>query len=257
MQTGALTEYLDVAQVVLYAFWAFFLLLILYIRQEDRREGYPLEHDLTGKVGPAMWPFLPDPKTFILPHGRGVVQAPNLKRDTRMPHAKKFENYPGSPLEPTGDPIRDQVGPGSYTERMDVPDLTSHGDIKIVPIAKSHGYALHPEDPDPRGMPVFGVDGREAGKITEVWVDQSEHMARYMELQLASGGGTVLVPVNFTVMYTKPNRVFVNALTSAQIANVPRTKAADSITLLEEDKISGYFGGGMLYAHPKRSEPIL
>jgi photosynthetic reaction center H subunit len=256
MQTGALTEYLDVAQVVLYAFWAFFILLIFYIRQEDRREGYPLEHDLTGQVGPGHWPFLPDPKTFILPHGRGTVQAPSPSRDTRVPKAKKLENYPGSPLEPTGDPIRDQVGPGSYAERLDEPDLNSHGEAKIVPMAKSHGYGLHPDDPDPRGMPVYGVDGREAGRVNEVWVDQSEHMARYLEMTHSSGS-TVLVPVNFTVMYTKPDRIFVNALTSAQMAHVPRTKSPDTITLREEDQITGYFGGGMLYAHPKRSEPIL
>jgi photosynthetic reaction center H subunit len=29
------------------------------------------------------------------------------------------------------------------------------------------------------------------------------------------------------------------------------------VTLLEEDKISGYYGGGTLYADPSRSEPIL
>ena len=33
------------AQVVLYAFWIFFAGLILYLRREDKREGYPLESD--------------------------------------------------------------------------------------------------------------------------------------------------------------------------------------------------------------------
>jgi photosynthetic reaction center H subunit len=40
--TGAITGYVDVAQLALYAFWAFFFGLILYLRREDRREGYPL-----------------------------------------------------------------------------------------------------------------------------------------------------------------------------------------------------------------------
>jgi photosynthetic reaction center H subunit len=29
------------------------------------------------------------------------------------------------------------------------------------------------------------------------------------------------------------------------------------VTLLEEDRIAGYFGGGTLYATPARSEPLI
>ena len=43
MPRGEITAYLDVAQVVLYAFWIFFAGLVFYLRREDRREGYPLE----------------------------------------------------------------------------------------------------------------------------------------------------------------------------------------------------------------------
>ena len=48
MPTGAITQYIDVAQVTLYAFWIFFALLIFYLRREDKREGYPLESDRSG-----------------------------------------------------------------------------------------------------------------------------------------------------------------------------------------------------------------
>ena len=51
METGAITSYIDVAQVALYAFWAFFALLILYLRREDKREGYPLESGRTTRSG--------------------------------------------------------------------------------------------------------------------------------------------------------------------------------------------------------------
>ena len=47
--TGAITSHIDVAQVVLYAFWIFFAGLIFYLRREDRREGYPLEYEVTGQ----------------------------------------------------------------------------------------------------------------------------------------------------------------------------------------------------------------
>lgn len=45
-----LTPHIDVALIVLNAFFLFFLGLVIYLRREDRREGYPLEHELTGRV---------------------------------------------------------------------------------------------------------------------------------------------------------------------------------------------------------------
>lgn len=48
----------------------------------------------------------------------------------------------------------------------------------------------------------------------------------------------------------------VKSILSAQFAGVPRIKAPDSVTFLEEDRICGYFAGGHLYATPARSEPL-
>ena len=45
MEIGAITEYVDVAQVVLYVFWIFFFLVIFYLHTENKREGYPLVTD--------------------------------------------------------------------------------------------------------------------------------------------------------------------------------------------------------------------
>jgi photosynthetic reaction center H subunit len=42
-----------------------------------------------------------------------------------------------------------------------------------------------------------------------------------------------------------------------QFGNVPGTKSAQEITLLEEEKIMAYFGAGLLYAEPSRLEPPL
>jgi len=36
---------------------------------------------------------------------------------------------------------------------------------------------------------------------------------------------------------------------------VPMLKNPDQITLLEEERISAYYGAGTLYAEPSRSEP--
>jgi photosynthetic reaction center H subunit len=37
---------------------------------------------------------------------------------------------------------------------------------------------------------------------------------------------------------------------------VPRTRSDAQITLLEEEKISAYYGAGTLYATPDRQEPL-
>ena len=47
---GAITQYIDVAQILLYAFWIFFAGLIIYLRREDKREGYPLESDRSARA---------------------------------------------------------------------------------------------------------------------------------------------------------------------------------------------------------------
>ncbi len=62
-----ITEYIDVAQLTLYAFWIFFAGLIIYLRREDKREGYPLESDREG-ITVQGWPAMPPTKTFNTTH---------------------------------------------------------------------------------------------------------------------------------------------------------------------------------------------
>lgn len=75
MQTGAITQYIDVAQVVLYVFWVFFFGLIFYLRREDKREGYPLVYDGEQNRPYLNFPPIPAAKTFILADG-STVEAP-------------------------------------------------------------------------------------------------------------------------------------------------------------------------------------
>ena len=66
----------DLASLAIYSFWIFLAGLIYYIQKENMREGYPLENE-DGTVAANQGPFpLPEPKTFILPHGRGSVTVP-------------------------------------------------------------------------------------------------------------------------------------------------------------------------------------
>lgn len=252
---GEFVSGIDLVDVCLWAFVIFFFGLIFYLRREDRREGYPLEADTTGKIedNGVFW-YAPK-KTFKLPHNRGTVSVPHGKRDTRKHALARTAVWPGAPYAPTGNPLADGVGPASYAERVDLPDLTNDGRNRIVPYRTNAEYTVAKETPDPRGMAVIGADGEKAGVVADLWVDQSEAIIRYLEVSL--GDSTVLLPVPFAKINGEKKRIDVHAIRADQFAGVPRLKSPDSITRLEEDKISGYFGGGKLYAMKDRVEPWL
>jgi len=248
---------IDFAVISVFSFFIFFIGLILYLRREDRREGYPLEEDANGLVrtnGGLLFTALP--KTFHLPHGRGTVTVPNKNRDRRALAARRTSVSPGSPLEPTGNPLSAGVGPGSYAERAKVPDLTAHGDPKILPIRVARDFQIAKGDADPRGMLVLGTDNAVAGTVSDVWVDRAEWTVRYLEVALNSGG-TVLLPITGALIKKARRHVLVDAITAAQFDGVPRLENPDQVTLYEEERVVAYYGGGYLYATPARTEPWL
>jgi hypothetical protein len=55
-------EYIDFAQITIYLFWFFFAGLVIYLRREDKREGYPLDSDRSG-VPVEGWPAVPKGKS--------------------------------------------------------------------------------------------------------------------------------------------------------------------------------------------------
>lgn len=248
------TESIDVAQIVLYVFWLFFFGLIFWLRREDRREGYPLEGERTGKLLNVNPLFIPPPKRFLLAEG-GVSRAPNFERDTRPINAEKTGGS-GFPLVPTGNPLLAGVGPGSFAARADHYETTREGHDLIVPMRADAEFAVS-AGPDPRGYQVVGADGKPAGKVTDLWVDRADIMVRYLEVDLASGGGKRLIPMPMLLADEETKKVAVASILAAQFEDVPTTREADRITILEEEKISAYYAGGRLYAEKKRAEPLL
>lgn len=251
METGAITGYIDVAQVVLYAFWVFFAGLIYYLHRENKREGYPLESDRSAHITVQGWPSVPDPKTFLLANG-DTVQVPNNRRDNQPPLHEGV--YRGAPLQPTGDLLLAGVGPGSWADRADVPDMTYEGLPKIVPLRAAEGFGVAHQDVDPRGLPVLGDDHVEGGRVVDLWVDRSEMLFRYLEVEV-KGGARVLLPMNFARI--DQGRIRVRSILGEHFARVPKTRSPELVTLLEEEKIMAYYGAGTLYATPSRQEPLL
>ena len=103
--------------------------------------------------------------------------------------------------------------------------------------------------------PVIGADGEQAGTVVDLWVDRMEMMFRFAEVQLAGSDKRVLLPMTFARI--KKDGTHVQAILGHQFVNVPQTKSNEQITLLEEEKITAYYGAGTLYATPERQEPII
>jgi photosynthetic reaction center H subunit len=254
MSKAAITQYFDVAQLVLYMFWIFFAGLIWYLVRENRREGYPLDND-RGMVMEG-WIPVPPPKVYKLADGR-EISAPDNKVSPQTLNAEPLQRHGGTAYEPTGNPLLAGVGPGSWNDRADVPDLDHDGNPKIRPLSVlGEGYGVNPRDPDPRGQQVIDARGAVAGTVVDLWMDVAESMFRYLEVELAAGGRRVLCPITFSRINSR-GEVRVHALLASQFADVPATRANDRITLLEEERVTAYYGGGLLYAEPARAEPLI
>jgi len=258
MKTGGITSYIDVAQLVLYAFWIFFAGLIIYLRKEDKREGYPLESDRSERAPRVKiqgFPAIPKAKRFKLPHGRGTVGTNRL--DKQPIPGQPTLRFPGAPLEPTDNPMLGGIGPGAYALRADLPDLTHHGENKLAPLRVASEFYVSAGDLDPIGMPVLGADLVAGGVVRDLWVDRAEPQVRYYEVEVAANGRRVLLPAGFARVDAAQRRIRVQSILAKHFADVPGTAAPDTVTLLEEEKISAYYGAGTLYAEPSRLGPQL
>jgi photosynthetic reaction center H subunit len=252
---------IDTTVVILNVFVIFFVGLIVYLRREDRREGYPLEDEATGRLEPSGGLFFTArPKTFILPHGQGTLSKPNQIRESQDVSARRTFRAPGSPLEPIGDPMHAGVGPGAFAQRARTADLMLNGAPKIAPLRAAPGFVIDRREADPRGMKVVGADGGVGGVVHDVWVDRAEYMIRYLEVAVSSDGPAakhVLVPMTMAVVRKASRTVRVDAILGSQFAGAPVLADPDQVTMDEEERVCAYYGAGYLYATKSRSEPFL
>jgi len=254
MGTGAITGYIDVAQVALYAFWIFFFLLIRHLHREGKREGWPLELDGSGDTLVEGVGGMPMPKTYELANGQGSRTLPGPAAAAYELKASPTGPSMGDPIEPTGDPMVDGVGPAAWATRPESPDLTVDGAPRIVPLRVDGQHKVNTRDPDPRGKAVMACDGKQGGTVVDLWVDRAEPHFRYAEVDV--GDGTRLLPMTMARV-SGDGVVTVKSIRSDQFVQVPRLANPDQVTLQEEDKITAFYGGGTLYAMPDRKGPWL
>jgi photosynthetic reaction center H subunit len=248
---------IDLAEILFTLFWVFFIALVFYLHRESKREGYPLETDHANGATAQGFPGVPDPKTYLLPHG-GEIQLPKEEAPLADLPLRPVSPYPGAPFEPTSEnPMLDGVGPGSWANRLDEVELTLYGEPRFVPMRTLADFHVDSHDPDPRGMFVLDQKGEAAGKVVDLWVDRIEPMIVFFEVDLRDDGPNVLLPINFSRVQRSKGIITVRAIYAHQFKDIPKTAANDQITALEEEKILAYFGAGTLYADSKRVNPLI
>ncbi|MFK8051656.1 MAG: photosynthetic reaction center subunit H [Woeseiaceae bacterium] len=255
--TNNIVGSIDLVEVLFTLFWLFFAVLVLYLHRESKREGYPLLSSSGDGTVVSGFPSEPALKTYKLAHG-GEVTVPRPVDEYEL-KAETAGVYTGAPIVPTGDPLVDGIGPAAWANRQDTPDLTYHGEPRIVPMRSQPSFHVDERDPDPRGMEVVSADDLVVGTITDVWIDIPEPMIVYVEMAFDASvaTGSIVLPFDFAVINKAAGQLKVDALMASQFANAPRLKNPDTITLLEEDKVCAYFGGGALLAEESRAEPLL
>jgi photosynthetic reaction center H subunit len=93
------------------------------------------------------------------------------------------------------------------------------------------------------------------GIVTDVWVDRSERVIRYLEVQVVGEERTVLAPL--AMVSVGRGNITTDSIAGAQFAGAPVLDNPLQITRYEEERVIGYFGGGYLYSTPTRAEPII
>lgn len=259
---GGISGSIDAAQVLLVLFIGFVLALFLYLRREDKREGYPLEDPADGTFGGGIgrrlghkplngFPLPPPPRYMKLMHDEHTWMPHPEGRDKAL---LRHGSHPGAPFIPVGDPMLDGVGPASWGSKRDEPLLTWEGYPQLQPLRLLDGWEVAREDPDPRGMPVFDADGIQVGHVVDIWLDHGVKILRYLEvaLTLPEGPPRAMLPIYFAEISPRSHDVRVAALFVRQFVTFPQLREADTITAREEDRVSSYCAGGLLYGSRRR-----
>lgn len=82
-------------------------------------------------------------------------------------------------------------------------------------------------DPDPRGWPVRGDDGRQFGTVTELIVDPQALQVRYLDVELdasfrrAEHERHILLPIGVAALDAEADNVFVPALNQKSVLRYP------------------------------------
>jgi photosynthetic reaction center H subunit len=159
MGTGAITQYIDVAQVVFYLLLLFFVGLVIYLTLESKREGFPLETERFGQVRREDGILgMPRVKKYVTEFGKTYYAPLQTPPEPENVSAVPIHPWNGAPLAPVGNPLLAGVGPGSYANRADHVDYDLEGHARIRPLRNLPKFAISTIDINPIGLEVIGAN---------------------------------------------------------------------------------------------------
>ena len=139
----------------------------------------------------------------------------------------------GYPFVPTGDPMKDGVGPASWAARRDVAELDAHGHPKIIPMSRSEKFFVA-AGRDPRGLPVVAGDGKIVGMINDMWMNQNSWSVILNWNWIPHWAMGRLVPMTMARIHS--NRVVIKSIFAEHFNDVPAHRSENQITMLEEER---------------------
>ncbi len=253
---GNITQVIDLPDTAFWIFFLFFVLLCLYNRRWDKREGYPLKASpFTSETLDGFPPMPADVETYKLNEG-GTTDAPHFY-EPGTTHGEPLYAFDGTPFSPLGNPLLSGLGPGAWVRKKDEPALTEGGTLLLQPMRNLPEWSIAKRDADPRGMAVFDWRWNRVGTVRDIWIDHGIKIVRIFEVALLPefGGGIVLVPIYFCVIKERRREIRVVALRSTQFAEIPRPAQDDRITGQEDERLNAYFAAGKFYRDSPLTAP--
>lgn len=128
------------------------------------------------------------------------------------------------------------------------------GELGRLDELKDYEVASH--DPDPRGWPVVGADGREIGRVDHLIGDTGQMQVRYLTVtvdrSLSRGEERqVLIPIGHVDLDRDDHRVIVSALDAERVHDLP-TYSGGRIEAEHDARLRDHFHGG--YPRERRHE---
>ncbi len=121
---------------------------------------------------------------------------------------------------------------------------------RLASLRELEDFDVADEDPDPRGWEVIAADGRAIGSVHDLVVDTEAMKVRYLDcdvdeeaLGLEKEDRHILVPIGYARLDEPNEKVIVDAITSADVRNLPAFDGLP-VTRTYEERLHGRFSEG-------------
>lgn len=98
----------------------------------------------------------------------------------------------------------------------------------LLALAEAGNYDVVAGDADPRGWDLVMADRRREGTVHDLLIDPAAMKVRYLDCELTApehghpaGGRHILVPIGYTRLDTHEKTVYVDAIDSARVSDLP------------------------------------